>query len=347
MMRVSRLLSFCLVSLAVVLAACGGNAQPLIVTIGPSLTVTTVPEPTLTRLAGIPETTVTPAPTWKLSTPTLGPSPTIPLAPTLSPVPVTYTATRVPTLAGLSVEYFTTDSDFIKPGDTVTLFWSVRGADRTRIYRVNAQGERIWRWDVDSEGKLTVSSRTDDRDVARFVLVGESNGAEIEQPLLIPMQCPEVWFFDPAPDTCPAAPPQISTQAEQTFEHGRMIWVDALDRIYVVFEDDRIPAWAQYPDNFEEGDPELDESLAPPPGLQQPIRGFGMIWRGNPRVQERLGWATTPEVAFEGMYQADSVEFSVATLYLRARDGSIVALNALDDEWEMLPPTSSSGTASP
>ncbi len=119
-----------------------------------------------------------------------------------------------------------------------------------------------------------------------------------------------------------------------------MIWVDTLDRIYVIFDDGNVPSWAQYPDNFTEGDPELDESLVPPPGLLQPIRGFGMIWRNNPRVQARLGWATTPEVAFEGMVQADSVELSVASLYLRGRDGSIIALDAFNDDWEILPPGS-------
>jgi hypothetical protein len=336
-------LSFCgrviLILAACVLAACGGNAQPTIVTLAPVITIT-APEPAVTRLAEAPGATATPAPTWRLSTPSPGPSPTIPLAPTLSPVPVTFTAIRVPTVAGLSVEYFTTDSQVVKPGDTVTLFWSVRGADRTRIYRVDAQGERTWRWDVDTSGKLTVSTRAQDRDVARFVLAAEANGTEVEQPLLIPMQCPESWFFDPAPDACPAGPPQISTQAEQTFERGRMIWVEALNRIYVIFEDNNVPAWAQYPDNFKEGDPELDESLVPPPGLFQPIRGFGLIWRSNPRVQDRLGWAMTPEIAFEGMVQADSDELSVATLYLRGRDGSIIALNALNDEWEILPPAS-------
>ena len=90
----------------------------------------------------------------------------------------------------------------------MTLFWSARGADQTRIYRVDAQGERIWRWDVNATGKLTVSTRPEDRDVARFVLVIEADGTEVEQPLLIPMQCPEVWFFDPAAGRlpCRAAP---------------------------------------------------------------------------------------------------------------------------------------------
>jgi hypothetical protein len=151
------------------------------------------------------------------------------------------------------------------------------------------------------------------------------------------MQCPEGWFFDPAPDSCPGAPPQFSTEAEQTFERGRMIWVEAQDRIYVIFEDGIAPEWAQYPDDFNDGDPALDESLVAPPGLQQPVRGFGLVWRSNPRVQDRLGWAVTPEVAFEGMFQADSIEPSVATLYLRARDGGIMALNALTDGWELLP----------
>jgi hypothetical protein len=242
----------------------------------------------------------------------------------------------------VSIEYFTTDSEFIKPGDSVILFWSVRGADQAHIYRVDEQGERIWRWDVNALGKLTVSTRPQDRDIARFVLAVESDGEEIEQPLLIPMQCPEIWYFDPAPGACPAGPPVISTHAEQTFERGRMIWVDAQDRIYVVFDDGGVPTWAQYPDNFREGDQESDETLVPSPGLLQPVRGFGLIWRSNPRVRDRLGWATTPEVAFEGMVQADSIELSVATLYLRARDGGILALNAQDDDWEMLPPSTAS-----
>ncbi len=329
------------------LAGCGGNAQPSIVVFQPTLTPTTANTPTITPVPGQPviaPTETLPPPTRQSFTPTPGPSPTNPLAPTLSPAPVTLTATAAPTLAGLSVEYFTTDTEVVKPGDSVTLFWSVRGASTAQIYRVNAQNERIWRWDVNTAGKITVATRPEDRDVARFLLVGESDGTEVEQPLLIPVECSELWFFDPPPDSCPAAPPQISTQAEQTFERGRMIWVATQDRIYVVFEDGDVPTWAQYPDDFNEGDPDLDDNLVPPPGLQQPVRGFGLIWRSNPRVQSRLGWATTPEVAFEGMYQSDSIEPSIATLYMRARDGGIVALDAMNDKWAILPAVSTIST---
>ena len=324
----------------VVLVGCGGNAQPSIVAFQPSVTPTTANTPTITPVPGQPviEPTATiPPPTRAPTTPTPGPSPTHPVAPTLSPAPSTLTATSAPIRAGLSVEYFTTDTEIVRPGDNITLFWSVRGATTAQIYRVSAQNERIWRWDVNTAGKITVATRPEDRDVARFLLVGQANGVEVEQPLLIPVQCSEVWFFDPPPDSCPSAPPQISMEAEQVFERGRMIWVAAQDRIYVVFEDGNVPTWAQYPDNFTDGDPDLDENLVPPPGLQQPVRGFGLIWRSNPRVQDRLGWATTPEIAFEGMFQSDSIEPSVATLHLRARDGSIVALNALNDDWAILP----------
>lgn len=321
-----------------VLAACGGNAQPLIVTLAPSATPTIADTPPASpAAASVQYVTATPVPTYPPTTPTAGPSPTLLFASTATLAPATLTATRAPTRVGLTVEYFTTDSEFITPGDNVTLFWSTRGAQQTRIFRVNADGERLYRWDVNTAGKLTVSTRSGERDVARFVLEAQSGESLVEQPLLIPLRCPETWFFEPAPEACPAAPYQFSQQAEQIFERGRMIWVEAQDRIYVIFEDGRAPQWAQYPDNFGEGDPDRDESRVPPSGLVQPIRGFGLVWRSVTRVEERLGWAVGPEVAFEGAIQMDSAEPSIATQYVRMRDGGIVALNAETSEWNILP----------
>lgn len=324
-----------------VLAGCGGNAQPVVQTYVPTSTPTDLPTLTPTAEAVGVVVTSTPVPTHGPMTATPGPSPTNPLAPTMSPVPVTKTATRAPTLSGLSIEYFTTDTGSVTPGDNVTLYWSVRGVDYARIFRVDDEDVRIWRWDVNASGEITVGTRSADRDVARFLLEADVDGTTVEQPLLIPLECPEVWFFAPEPDSCPAVPPQVSIEAEQTFEHGRMIWVDAQDRIYVVFEDGGSPAWAQYPDNYAEGDPERDDALVAPSGMQQPIRGFGLVWRSNQRVQDRLGWAVSPEVSFEGMLQADSSEGSVATQYLRMRDGGIIALDSLTNDWEILPFASS------
>ena len=329
---------FLLLVMLCALAACGGNATPQVVTYAPTATHTVVITPTPSPDISTPLPTSTPVPTRPPTTPTVGPSPTRLVAPTLSPAPSTLTATSAPTLAGLDVEYFTTDSEFVMPGENVTLFWNIRGADSARIFRVNEEGERLSRWDVNVSGSLTVTTRTSERDAARFEIEGETLGVTVEQLLLIPLRCPESWFFEPAPDSCPAALPAVSFQAEQTFEGGRMIWVETLDRIYVIFEDGIEPGWAQYPDDWVEGDPERDDTLTVPPDLMQPVRGFGLVWRSVPRVQERLGWAVGPEVAFEGMYQADSPEQSVATLYLRMRDGGIVALDSLDNTWQIFPP---------
>jgi hypothetical protein len=332
------------IAFLVALAACGGNAQPVVVTIEPTETFTAGPVPTaVITVASAANVTSTPRPAGSLTTPTPGPSPTSPLAPTLSPAPATFTATFAPTLARLSIDYFTTDSESARPGDNITLFWSVRGADRARIFRLDENEERIYRWDVEAEGKITVSTRTSDREVARFLLTAEVDGATIEETLLIPLQCTELWFFDPAPAACPAEPPQFSNQVEQTFERGRMIWIESQNRIYVIFEDGNSPAWAQYPDTYSEGLSEPEDAQLPPAGLERPVRGFGLVWSDNPRVQDRLGWATTPEVPYEGMYQADAAEASVATLYLRMRDGNILALDAQATTWELL---ASSGAAS-
>lgn len=323
---------------ALVLTACGGNAQPAFVTLPPP-TDTPTPAPTLTPVPTVPvvahNVTATPLPPDQLVSAD-NPPPTIPLAPTLTPAPETATVMFVPTPADLRVDYFTTDSELVSPGDNVTLFWKVTGADGARIFRQDDEGERIWRWDVRTSGQITVRVRPEDRDIARFLLEAWSGDVLIEQPLLIPLGCGEEWFFEPAPDGCPAGPPTVALEAEQVFERGRMIWVQELDRIYVIFEDGDTPRWAQYPDDFEEGDPERDESKVPPPGLLQPIRGFGLVWRNTPRVQERLGWGVTTEVPFDGMYQTDSVEPSVATLYLRMHGGGILALDAERDAWDVI-----------
>lgn len=324
-----------LIAAGLLLAACGVDAQPVIVTQPPSATWTPSATATETLAVAAPPAE-TPPSARPASTRTPGPPAAFPLVPTVPPAPETLTATAAPTRLAAAIRYFTTDSEFVTPGENVTLFWSVDGADRARIYRVDEDGERLFRWDVMGEGQITVATRATDREAARFLLTAQIGQVEIEQLLLIPLRCVDIWFFDPPPDACAAAPAELTTEAEQTFERGRMVWVAALDRIYVVFEDGARPGWAMYPDEFNEGDPERDESLAPPPGLEQPIRGFGLVWRNNPRVRERLGWGVSPEVSFEGMMQADSAEPSLATLYLRLRDGGILALDAQTNEWDVL-----------
>lgn len=117
----------------------------------------------------------------------------------------------------------------------------------------------------------------------------------------------------PAPGTPTPLPALFPTNvvaevaiAEETFEHGRMIWFRHNRQIWVMVEDDD-PAtpggdWYCYNDTFQEGEPEIDPELVPPEGMFQPRRGFGKLWRTHPDLQERLGWALTPEFELTSQY---------------------------------------------
>jgi hypothetical protein len=60
--------------------------------------------------------------------------------------------------------------------------------------------------------------------------------------------------------------------------------------------------WFCFNDTFVEGEAEIDPSLIPPEGMYQPRRGFGKLWRNNPEVKDRLGWALTPEFELTSHY---------------------------------------------
>lgn len=93
--------------------------------------------------------------------------------------------------------------------------------------------------------------------------------------------------------------------AEQIFERGRMFWLQPIRQIWVmVVSSEGSGEWYAYEDIFEEGEPEFDPALVPPAeDLQQPIRGFGRLWRENPNVREWLGWATSDEFGFVTRYE--------------------------------------------
>jgi hypothetical protein len=92
------------------------------------------------------------------------------------------------------------------------------------------------------------------------------------------------------------ATPSAVAGAFQHFEHGVMVWRADTGQIYVFLAD--AGTWQSFADTFEEGDPESDPRFAPPGGgLQQPIRGFGKVWRDNEALRKQLGWATAKEQA--------------------------------------------------
>lgn len=146
--------------------------------------------------------------------------------------------------------------------------------------------------------------------------------------------CDNTWFFIlPRPDTCPATLATTSQAVFQEFQNGLMIWIQQQDLIYVLYNNFGTPAWESYQDMFDEGMLELDESWEPPPTTQlfQPRRGFGMLWRADAAVRERIGWALGEwEVPYSSTVQTGED----GTLFLQDPYGGVVLLFPEQVDWQ-------------
>ncbi|NJL95345.1 MAG: SH3 domain-containing protein [Anaerolineae bacterium] len=123
----------------------------------------------------------------------------------------------------------------------------------------------------------------------------------------------------PLPEGFPTPEIFAVVLVEQVFEGGRAFWFEPTQQIWVLRgEEGEIDptsgTWQCYEDTFVEGQTERDDALDPPSGTvtesqfsnaspQQPVRGFGKVWRENPDVREALGWALIPETRFNSRYQ--------------------------------------------
>jgi hypothetical protein len=94
---------------------------------------------------------------------------------------------------------------------------------------------------------------------------------------------------------CPlsGAPTSVAS-AYQPFQNGVMIWIAAPGQslIYALYGNG---TYQRFNDTFVEGVDPGSGGAVPPPGLQEPIRGFGKVWRENPSARDTLGWALTGE----------------------------------------------------
>jgi hypothetical protein len=120
---------------------------------------------------------------------------------------------------------------------------------------------------------------------------------------------------------CPSTAPFAVAAAIQPFERGAMLWladnpvvfrieaeVIGGPRIVVIRND----SFRLFPDRFEEGQPEQLGLVPPAPGLLEPRRGFGKVWREQQAagvtetvktVPDEIGWATEPERGFTALMQ--------------------------------------------
>jgi hypothetical protein len=97
--------------------------------------------------------------------------------------------------------------------------------------------------------------------------------------------------------------------AQEDFEHGYMFWFSGKNGpvIWVLFITDpnkpNVGEWQSFADTWKDGEAETDPNIVPPDEAHiQPKRGFGKLWRTEPRLREALGWATTPEYELTTTY---------------------------------------------
>jgi hypothetical protein len=222
------------------------------------------------------------------------------------------------------------------PGDTITLEWQSSGGDQATLYHLMNSGQLNGWWEIEPTGSMDYKIPAESRNWEGFVLfVGEADRVA-QATLQVTLRCPDTWFFSPPSDECPSSPPTLTDGAEQHFEHGLMLWIKAEDRICVLFDDGLQPAYKVLMDAWDEGQPESDPSIAPPAGLYQPVRGFGLVWREEPGVRNRLGWAVDQEVGYPTAIQRTSrPKYNVT--YIRSLDGGVWELGPEGSEWRHIP----------
>lgn len=99
---------------------------------------------------------------------------------------------------------------------------------------------------------------------------------------------------------CPVAEATEGDWAAQPFERGLMYWRAATRIIFVLLDDGR---YYSYPDGWQEGMSSLSCEAIAPSGLQQPVRGFGLVWCREEGVRDAIGWATEGERGLRILHQ--------------------------------------------
>jgi hypothetical protein len=253
---------------------------------------------------------------------------------------------------------FTVEPTEVSPGETVTLRWQTSGGVKATL-RQNENANFQEPIEVPTNGTMEVTTRQDQRGwiVFEMELTAAGGNKDDYRDANLMLKCLDNYFFSGGPSSptatrCAYRPAAMVLAAEQPFEHGRMIWLDAIPAansaigvaqspsIYVLYDTGK--AWQIYEDTWTSAEMESDPAIVPPAGLYQPVRGFGKIWRTVPGIRETLGWALSPESSFQGAYQVGQDYYArPGGIYLRALSGSILRLGGYDgqgDFWEVLVP---------
>jgi hypothetical protein len=109
--------------------------------------------------------------------------------------------------------------------------------------------------------------------------------------------------------------------AEQPFQNGHMFW-SQLGRLFLIVSGGDQSTWWLFPEDdstWKEGMPPLSCQLEVPPGVVQPVRGFGGLWCAHPEIRDKLGWGLADERGFEA--GIDFIQGFEGGLIFRDSDG--------------------------
>jgi hypothetical protein len=223
-------------------------------------------------------------------------------------------------------------------GKRVRFSWRTQGATWASIIDQDCRRfMRYWEAMPPEWGSLIVDLIDPPaRDPVMTLVARDAAGHEVRTSVVVPVPCRYPWFFPTDNRCCPHDAASTTWAAEEPFEHGWMLWLEkvqsrevVISRVILVFYENG--SLEEYDDTFVEGEPESDPSFVPPPGLYQPIRGFGKLWRTHPEVRDRLGWATAPEQGFYTQWQTQRpVTLGTGLFYARRISGKIVEAGAWD-----------------
>jgi len=282
----------------------------------------------------------TPPPSQASSTPF--PTETRTAAPgsTALPTPSLATPTVPPQASALAVGItsFSISPQTINPGDAITLTWQATG-QQAAIYRQDPRGPLTDMRAVPLSGTLTIKTPDFLRNRVDYVLFAGAGGSNASATVSAVIRCPDKYFFPNPPPGCPAFAATLEPMAAERFEHGVMIWESSNHQITILFGDQAVPRWESLNDTWAQGQPENDPNLTPPAGLFQPVRGFGLIWRGSDpgsgqTMRARLGWAIEAEAGLTGAFQCDSTP-KYSNCFISGPRGAVYELGPEFSAWKL------------
>jgi hypothetical protein len=235
------------------------------------------------------------------------------------------------------IESFTGDRSTIIQGEDLSVTWVASGGTEAEIIWLGTYGS------MEGVGNLSPDSGMEvikPMNLPVILNVTNSEGTTSKN-LELTIQCMHAWMPElqtVSIDVCPREA-ETSWAAQQPFEHGFMIWMESSQTIYVFLSESTGQFYRTYQDTFKEGDLESDPTIIPPEGKQQPIRGFGKVWRENDDIRLSLGWATAGETGFDTWTQSyQGLGLHNVRIWIKDIDLRILELNPSGSAWRIYQP---------